>query len=282
MLLKQSKKYMNKILLTGGEGFIGKYFQMNLMSKGISFFSYDLSGGYDIRDKYELDFLMDNEKFDTVINLAARTGVKWGEEYPEEFTSVNVEGLQNIVDLCQKYNTRLIHFSSSSVFKKSDKPLKETDWKEPISYYGTTKLIGEILIKMANIDYTIIRPFTVLGRRGRPGMIIDRWMSQIEKKEAVTFYGDGKTYRGYTYVEDLIEGVLASKPGEYNLGGDQVITLEEMWNIFKDVYPRAERNILPLPVFDVYGSVADTSKAFNDFGWKHKTDLKKKIREWIK
>lgn len=273
---------MNKILLTGGEGFIGKYFQMNLMSKGISFFSYDLSGGYDIRDKYELDFLMDNEKFDTVINLAARTGVKWGEEYPEEFTSVNVEGLQNIVDLCQKYNTRLIHFSSSSVFKKSDKPLKETDWKEPISYYGTTKLIGEILIKMANIDYTIIRPFTVLGRRGRPGMIIDRWMSQIEKKEAVTFYGDGKTYRGYTYVEDLIEGVLASKPGEYNLGGDQVITLEEMWNIFKDVYPRAERNILPLPVFDVYGSVADTSKAFNDFGWKHKTDLKKKIREWIK
>lgn len=267
-----------KILLTGGQGFIGQYFQKAISDPYV----YDLVDGNDIRDKYKLDLYFENEHFDVVINLAARAGVKFSELYPEEYFSTNVLGLQNIISLCEKYKVRLIHFSTSSVFRPQHRPLKEDDIKEPISIYGISKLAGELLVKKAHIDWTIIRPFTVLGGTGRKGMIIDRWLTQIKKGEPVTFYGDGTTSRGYTYVEDLVQGTLMAPIGDFNIGGDQIVTLNDMWNIFKEVYPKATREILPLPYYDVPNSIADTSKAFKEFYWKPKTDIKKKIKEWIK
>jgi len=267
-----------KILLTGSQGFIGQYFQKAIRDPYV----YDLVDGNDIRDKYKLDLYFENEHFDIVINLAARAGVKFSELYPEEYFSTNVLGLQNIISLCQKYNVRLIHFSTSSVFKPQNRPLKEDDLKEPISIYGISKLTGELLVKASSIDWTIIRPFTVLGGTGRKGMIIDRWLTQIKRGEPVTFYGDGTTSRGYTYVEDLVRGTLMSKPGDFNLGGDQVVTLNEMWEIFHEVYPQATRKMILLPKYDVPNSVADTSKAFREFGWKHEVNIKEKIKEWIK
>jgi nucleoside-diphosphate-sugar epimerase len=156
---------MNKVLLTGGEGFIGKHIQKMIPNC----YSYDLVNGDDIRDMYKLDVLCSNERFDTCINLSDRAGVKWGEEYPEEFYSTNVLGLTNVVKVCRKYDIRLIHFSSSSVFKKQDRPLKEDDIKEPVSIYGMTKLMGELIIRQWSLNWTIIRPFTVLGGRGRKG-----------------------------------------------------------------------------------------------------------------
>jgi len=265
-----------KILLTGGAGFIGKYFQ-----KAADCYVYDLVNGDDIRDKYKLDVLIENEQFDTVINLAARAGVKFSEQYPEEYFSTNVLGLQNIIQLCEKHNCRLIHFSTSSVFKPQQRPLKEDDIKEPISNYGISKLVGELLIKKSRTNWTIIRPFTVLGGTGRKGMIIDRWLTQIKKGEPVTFYGDGTTSRGYTYAEDLVRGTLMSTPGDFNIGGDQVVTLNDMWNIFHEVYPKATRKMLPLPKFDVPNAIADTSKVLREFGWKPETNIKIKIKEWI-
>jgi UDP-glucuronate 4-epimerase len=267
---------MKKILLTGSEGFIAYYFK-----KKIDCITYDLINGQDIRDKFKLGLLFENEHFDTVINLAARTGVKLSETYPEEYFSTNVLGLQNLISLCEKYSVRLIHFSTSSVFKPQMRCVSENDVKEPISTYGISKLAGELLLKKSSIDWTIIRPFTVLGGRGRSGMIIDRWLTQYKNGEKFTFYGDGTTCRGYTYAEDLVEGTLMSKAGDYNIGGDQVVSLNDMWGIFKEVFPKAERVILPLPKYDIPQSVADNYKAFKTFGWKPKTDIKSKIREWL-
>lgn len=252
------------ILLTGGEGFIGKHFQ-----KRIKCHVYDLVNGDDIRDKYKLDNLFGKEKFDTVINLAAKAGVPMGEEYYQEFFDTNCIGLKTLIEVCKKHKAKLIHFSSSSAI-------------EAKSVYGITKLAGEKLLEASGIDYLIIRPFTVIGENGRKEMVIYKWKGQYERGEKISFYGDGTTFRGYTYVGDLIDGVLASfnvSKETLNVGGSQKVTLEELWSIFKEKYPEADRDILPLPSYDITGEMADISKTTHLTGWIPKTDIKSKIKE---
>lgn len=253
-----------KILLTGGEGFVGKHFQ-----KKIDCYVYDLVNGDDIRDKYKLDNLFSKEKFNIVINLAARAGVPMGEEYYEEFFSTNCIGLKTLIEVCKKHKAKLIHFSSSSAINS-------------LSVYGVTKLAGERLVENSGIDYVIIRPFTIIGEEGRKEMVIGKWLGQYQRGEKITFNGDGSSFRGYTYVEDLIEGVMASMNLSkvlLNVGGNQKITLEEMWKIFKELYPEAEREILPYPSWDEPGSLADISKTTELTGWIPKTNVKNKIKE---
>jgi UDP-glucuronate 4-epimerase len=254
------------ILLTGGEGFIGKHFQ-----KKIKCHVYDLVNGDDIRDKYKLDNLFGKEKFDICINLAAKAGVPMGEEYYREFFETNCIGLKTLIEVCKKHKTKLIHFSSSSAI-------------EAKSVYGITKLAGEKLLEASGIDYLIIRPFTVVGENGRKEMVIYKWKGQYERGEKISFYGDGTTFRGYTYVGDLIDGVLASlhvSKKTLNVGGSQKVTLEELWSIFKEVYPDAQREILPLPSYDITGEMADISLTTELTGWTPKTDIKQKIKELL-
>lgn len=253
-----------KILITGGEGFIGSHFQ-----KAIKADIYDIVNGDDIRDKYKLDNLFGKEKFDIVINLAAKAGVPMGEEYYQEFFDTNCIGLKTLIEVCRKHKAKLIHFSSSSAL-------------EAKSVYGITKLAGEKLLEASGIDYLIIRPFTVIGENGRKEMVIYKWKGQYERGEKISFYGDGTTFRGYTYVGDLIDGVLASlnvSKETLNVGGNQKVTLEELWNIFKEKYPDSERDILPLPSYDISGEMADISKTTQLTGWTPKTDIKSKIKE---
>ncbi len=257
---------MPKILLTGGRGFIGKYLQEEL--KEYDVYVYDLVDGNDIRDKYKLDDLFNKEKFDIVINLAARAGVSIGEEYYEEFFSTNCIGLKNLIDLCKKHKAKLVHYSSSSAIKAK-------------SIYGITKLVGEKMIQNSDIDYVIIRPFTVIGENGRKEMVLLKWLGQYQRGEKITFNGDGTAFRGYTHVKDLVRGTaMALKLSRelINLGGDQKITLEELWNIFKELYPKAEREILPYPSFDEPGELADTSRAREALGWKPESDIKQVIK----
>lgn len=254
-----------KILLTGGAGFIGNHLQKAL---DYDVHVYDLIHGNDIRDRYKLDNLMNKEKFTHVINLAAKAGVPMGEEYYTEFFETNCIGLKTLIELCKKHKAKLIHFSSSSALKAR-------------SVYGITKLAGEKLIEASGVDYVIIRPFTVVGENGRKEMVIYRWLGQYQRGEKISFYGDGSTFRGYTYVGDLVEGVLKSldvKNEILNVGGSQKVTLEELWNIFKEVYPDAERDTLPLPSYDITGEMADISRTTELTGWTPKADIKKVIK----
>jgi UDP-glucuronate 4-epimerase len=255
-----------KILLTGGAGFIGSHLQ-----KHIDCTVYDLVNGDDIRDRFKLDRLFNKERFDTVINLAARAGVPAGEEFYEEYFSTNCIGLKILIEVCKKYHAKLIHFSSSSSI-----PAK--------SVYGITKLAGEKLLEASGIEYVVIRPFTVIGENGRKELVIYKWLGQYQRGEKISFYGDGKTFRGYTYVGDLVEGVLKSlkvKNEILNIGGNQKITLDELWDIFKEVYPDAEREITPLPDYDMSGEMADISKTTELTGWTPKTDIRQKIKELL-
>jgi UDP-glucuronate 4-epimerase len=253
-----------KILLCGGSGFIGSRLQ-----KKIDCHIYDLVNGDDIRDKYKLDNLFSKERFDVVINLAARAGVALGEEFYEEFFSTNCIGLKTLIEVCDKYKAKLVHYSSSSAINAR-------------SIYGITKLAGEKMIEASGIDYVIIRPFTVIGENGRKEMVLGKWLGQYQRGEKITFNGDGSSFRGYTYIGDLIDGTIMSLELSrelINLGGNQKITLEELWEIFKEIYPDAERNILPYPSWDELGESADISRAKELLGWEPKTEIKSKIKE---
>lgn len=256
---------------------------------GEDIYCYDLVNGDDTRDRFKLDRLFEVSNFDAVINLAARAGVRRGENFTDEYISTNIIGLKNLIELSEKYNVgRFIHYSSSSVYgKEYAGATKEDDLKTPKSIYGMTKLVGELLLQRSNLKYTIIRPFTIIGENGRGDMVIYKWINQIKAGKKASFYGDGRTYRGYTYIDDMIRGTIIclGDPDairkDFNLGGDQIVTLEELWEIFKSVYPEAEREMLPMPKTDQSFSLADTSKAREILFWRHTTDIKEKIREII-
>lgn len=279
-----------KILIVGGAGFVGTHMQKFLADKKeFTFQIYDQVNGDDTRDRFKLDRMFESEGFDAIINLAARAGVRRGEGFPEEYFSTNVIGLANLIEMAEKWGVKkLVHYSSSSVFGNDEKVATNEGYpKKPKSIYGITKLAGELLLQKSKLDYTIIRPFTIVGEDGRKEMVVYKWLNQIKAGRKATFYGDGTTYRGYTYIQDMLRGTIecltnpkASRQ-DFNLGGDQIITLEDLWNIFKEAYPQAEREIVPMPETDQMFSLADVSKAKELLGWEHKTDIKKKIQEMI-
>lgn len=281
---------MAKILITGGQGFVGKHIMPRLSTLGHEVFYYDLLSGCDIRDRFSLDRIFEEHQFDYVINLSARAGVRRGEDFPEEYFSTNVIGLDNIIKACEKYGVKkLIHFSSSSVFGTQLEGVgtDEDAPKKPRSVYGITKLAGELLLEKSSVNYVIIRPFTIIGENGRKEMVIYKWINQIKAGKNASFYGEGKSSRGYTYVQDLIDGVIAClfdreiKRTSFNLGGNQEVSLDELWSIFKEVRPDAEREMIPMPGTDQMFSLANCGKAYVELDWTHKTDIKQKIKEII-
>ena len=280
-----------KILLTGSEGFIANRIYngiSNLIDNYEDIYSYDLVNGDDIRDKYHLEYLFETEHFDTVIHCAALAGVRRSELYPEDYISTNIIGTKNLIDLSEKYGvTHFINFSSSSVYGADTKDgLKEDAVKNPKSIYSMTKLIAEQIAERSSIKTTTIRPFTVYGENGRGDLVIKKWCNQIKAGKPITFYGDGHTGRGYTYLGDLVDGVMKvlehSKGGTYNLGGSQFVTLDGLLMIFNEVYGQLHANILDIPKGDNQFNFADTSKAFKDLGWKPTTDFKKQLTKILK
>lgn len=276
-----------KILVTGSQGFVGGHIFKRL--KDHHLFGFDLVNGLDIRDKFTLDRIFESEGFDAVISLAARAGVRRGEDFPEEYFNTNVLGVNNLIQVAEKYGVKkFIHFSSSSAYGKQERDVatKEGDQKKPRSIYGITKLAGELLLEKSSLPYIIIRPFTIVGEEGRKEMVVYKWLNQIKAGKTATFYGTGDSFRGYTYIGDLIDAIETLLENDivredFNIGGRDKITLEELWSIFQSVYPEAKREMLEMPKSDQMYSLADTSKAESMLQWSPKTDLKKKIKEMI-
>ena len=278
-----------KILITGSRGFIGDYLH-ELLQNDYNIFEYDLDfKNRDIRDKFKLDRLFDKERFDVVIHLAARAGVRTGEEFPDEFISTNINGTKNIIEACEKYKVKqLISFSSSSVLGgnidikgKKIEPLKEDDNYNPKSLYAISKVVGEMMLKNSNLNYTIIRPFTVYGENGRKDMVIYKWIEQIKRGEKLTVFGDGKSKRGYTNVNDLVDGVKRCILNEkayhqtIHLGGSEVISLVDLMLMFNEYLEKDMcLNRLPMPKADVMESWTNSDKAKKLLGWEPKANFK--------
>ncbi|MCD1115571.1 GDP-mannose 4,6-dehydratase [Chryseobacterium turcicum] len=255
----------------------------------------------DIRDKKGLENIFQNHKIDVIIHLAALAGVRPSIERPLEYEEVNIRGTMNLWELCNQFSIKkLICASSSSVYGNNEKiPFCETDnVDQPISPYAATKKCGEILghvyHSLYGIDMIQLRFFTVYGPRQRPDLAIHKFTKLISENNEIPFYGDGNTARDYTYIDDIIDGILKSvvylekSSGIYeiiNLGENEVVTLSEMLSeIEKNLNKTAIRKILPLQPGDVQKTSADITKARNLIGYNPTTNFQngtKKFVEWF-
>ena len=252
----------------------------------------------DIRDKNGLNHIFQNHKIDFVIHLAALAGVRPSIERPLEYEEVNVRGTQNLWELCKEFEIKkFICASSSSVYGNNEKiPFSETDNVDnPISPYAATKKCGEIIghvyHNLYNIDIIQLRFFTVYGPRQRPDLAIHKFTKLIFENKEIPFYGDGSTARDYTYIDDIIDGILKSI--EYlenndnvyeiiNLGESEVITLNEMLSVLEtEIGKKANRKKLPMQAGDVQKTNADITKARTLIGYAPATNFQNGIKKFV-
>ena len=255
----------------------------------------------DIRDKDGLEKIFRKHPIDMVIHLAALAGVRPSIERPLEYEEVNIRGTMNLWELCKEFNiTKVIAASSSSVYGNNEKtPFSETDNVDnPISPYAATKKCGEILghvyHDLYKIDMIQLRFFTVYGPRQRPDLAIHKFTKLISEDQEVPFYGDGTTARDYTFIDDIIDGILKSSKylerhsGIYeilNLGESEVITLNEMLSVIEQTLGKsAIRKNLPMQPGDVLKTNADITKAMTLIDYKPDTNFQNGIKifvEWF-
>ena len=252
----------------------------------------------DIRDKEGLKEIFQNHKIDVVIHLAALAGVRPSIERPMDYAEVNILGSMKLWELCKDYGVKkFVCASSSSVYGNNEKvPFSELDNVDrPISPYAATKKCGEILgytyHHLYDIDMIQLRFFTVYGARQRPDLAIHKFTKIISENGEIPFYGDGSTARDYTFIEDIIDGIvksikyLESHKGVYeiiNLGENQVVNLKEMLSeIELNLGKKANLNKLPMQVGDVQKTNADITKAKNLIGYNPKTNFQNGIKKFV-
>ena len=252
----------------------------------------------DIVDEEGLKKIFQNHKIDVVIHLAALAGVRPSIERPIDYAEVNILGSMKLWELCKDYGVKkFICASSSSVYGNNKKvPFSELDNVDrPISPYAATKKCGEILgytyHHLYDIDMIQLRFFTVYGARQRPDLAIHKFTKIISENGEIPFYGDGSTARDYTFIEDIIDGIvksikyLESHKGVYeiiNLGENQVVNLREMLSeIELNLGKKANLNKLPMQVGDVQKTNADITKAKNLIGYNPKTNFQNGIKKFV-
>lgn len=252
----------------------------------------------DIRDLEGMRKIFSQHKIDMVVHLAALAGVRPSIERPLDYVDVNIRGTMNLWELCKEFRIKkFICASSSSVYGDNEKvPFAETDTVDkPISPYAATKKCGEILghtyHHLYQIDMIQLRFFTVYGPRQRPDLAIHKFTKLIDNQKEIPFYGDGTTARDYTFVEDIIDGVVKSikyleqHQGVYeilNLGESEVITLKEMVETLeKTLEEKVMLNHQPMQPGDVQKTNADITKAKNLIDYAPKTNFQNGIKKFV-
>lgn len=304
------------ILLTGAAGFIGSWTAKKLLSLGYNVVGVDnLNDYYDVRLKQHrldilneqkgfhfhrldienfgaLEVLFDMYKFDAVINLAARAGVRYSIENPFVYYNTNTNGTVNLLELCKKHKVdKFVLASTSSLYAGQEMPFTEDKpVNTPISPYAVSKKGAEVSCYtyhyLFGIDVTVVRYFTVYGPAGRPDMSIFRFIKQIDAGEPIIIYGDGSQSRDFTYVEDIAEGtVRALKKVGYeiiNLGNNNPNKLSEAIRYIEDyIGKKAVYEYRPFHKADMLATWANIEKAKNMLGWTPKVDLKEGIKRTI-
>jgi UDP-glucuronate 4-epimerase len=286
-------------MVTGGAGFIGSHVCERLLAEGHSVWAYDdLNDFYDpqlkqrnlrdiqslakpfefihgdLLDRAALVQLFREVKFDQVIHLAARAGVRPSLEQPALYQRVNVEGTVNVLEAARTQGVqKLTIASSSSVYGiNSSVPFSERDPIFcPISPYAASKLaceaLGHVYHHVYGLDVVMLRFFTVYGPRQRPDLAIHKFARLIEAGRPIPVFGDGSTARDYTYITDILQGILACtrKPFGYeifNLGECQTVTLKRLIELLESAIGRkAILDPKPLQPGDVPLTCADVTKA---------------------
>lgn len=250
----------------------------------------------------ELDNIFAKEKPELIINLAGLAGVRPSIETPLLYEEVNIKGTMNLLELCKKYGIKkFIQASSSSVYGNNKKvPFEETDIVDfSISPYAFTKksteIMGHVYHKLYNIDMFQLRFFTVYGERQRPDLAIHKFTKLISENEEISMYGDGTTYRDYTYISDIIQGIIKSVDYIFNnsniyeiinLGNSNPVSLKKMIEtIEKYLGKKAKIKYFPMQLGDVDKTYASISKANKILNYKPEVSFDegiKKFIEWFK
>lgn len=253
----------------------------------------------DLKNIESLDKIFNENKIDMVINLAGLAGVRPSLENPLEYEKVNVGGYLNLLECCKKYEVKkFIQASSSSVYGNNKVvPFKEVDVVDfAISPYAATKksceVFGHVYFNLYNIDTLQFRFFTVYGPRQRPDLAIHKFVDKILKNEGIPFFGDGETYRDYTYIDDIIDGVikgvkyLEEHQNVYeiiNLGESDAISLNKMVQTIERCLDReAIIERLPMQPGDVKRTYANIDKAKELLGYKPTTKFDDGIEKFVK
>ena len=309
-------------LITGGAGFVGSHLVDRMLGAGWRVTAVDsFDPFYDPRikesnieahglnsafrmlrlDIRDYDALRESLPggFDVIVHLAARAGIRPSVADPLTYVDVNIRGTQTLLELCREWSTpQFVFASSSSVYGiNPNVPWSESDYDlRPISPYAATKLSGELLGRtyshLYGIRFVALRLFTVYGPRQRPDLAIHRFARRMLDGLPITLYGDGETRRDYTYVSDIVDGIMAA--AEYdrslyeviNLGNTHTISLLEMVRTLEDalaVTARVEHQ--PDQPGDVPQTWADIQRASSLLGFEPTVEFREGVQhfaDWLR
>ena len=308
------------ILITGGAGFIGSHLAEHLIRDGkwqITVVD-DLNDFYDpglkranlkaiqsvgsfqftevdIRDFEKLKTVFDETEFDCIVHLAARAGVRPSLAAPRLYAKTNIDGTLNLLELARDYEVpQFVFGSSSSVYGINSKvPFSEDDRiHQTISPYAATKAAGELLCHtyshLFDIRCVCLRFFTVYGARQRPDLAIHKFARLITDGKPIQIFGDGTTRRDYTYIDDIISGVMTaidydgSKYEIFNLGESETTELSRLVELLEqNLDTKAEIDRQPLQPGDVPVTYADISKAKRLLNYNPQTKIEDGIPKFV-
>ncbi|NWG02368.1 MAG: SDR family NAD(P)-dependent oxidoreductase [Syntrophaceae bacterium] len=315
---------MSRILVTGGAGFIGSHLCERLLREGASVICLDNFDSFydpnikiknveeihrkfsnqfelvtgDIRNPDHIKQIFQKNPIDYVVHLAARAGVRPSIAEPLFYQDVNIRGTIVLLEACKAYGMKHFVFaSSSSVYGENQKvPFSEKDLDiQPISPYGATKRAGELLCysyhHLYGMNIACLRIFTAYGPRQRPEMAIHKFTRLIDQGEKIPIYGDGSSRRDYTFIDDLIDGILGVLQHHrgyevYNLGESQTTSLIELVKLIEGAFgKKATIEMLDSQPGDVSMTYADINKAKRVLGYQPRVKMEEGIRrfvEWYK
>ncbi len=328
---------MGNVIVTGAAGFIGSHLCAALLQRGSNVLGIDNFDPFypraaklanlgplknsaphqfqlieaDIRNAPDMHKAFDRARPDAVFHLAALAGVRPSIAEPARYFSVNIDGLIGVLEAARAANCRNVIFaSSSSVYGNNKKvPFAEDDFvDEPISPYAATKRAGELICHtyahLFNMRIAALRFFTVYGPAQRPDLAIARFMRLIADGEDVPMFGDGSTSRDYTYIDDIIQGILAASEKVrsdtkssivnrqssipsgffriYNLGNSHPVTLAQMIDsIAKTVGKPARIKRLPMQPGDVERTWADLTRSQTELQYRPQISFPEGLkRQW--
>jgi len=327
---------MKKALVTGAVGFIGYHLTEKLLAEGYEVVGIDVINSYydirlkyaklpklgihedaiwpntiyqsqthpgfkfakvDISDRYYLEKLFEEEKFDSVCNLAAQAGVQYSIANPHTYITNNITGFINIIDACRHHEVKhFIYASSSSVYgDREDVPFRETDNVDhPISLYAASKKSNELMAysysHLFNLKTTGLRFFTVYGPWGRPDMAPYIFVKNILEGKEITVFNQGDLERDFTYVGDIVDGVYRVIAGNgknkqyevYNIGNSNPVNINDFIRTIEDeVGKKALIKYKPLRDGDLKRTFSDISRLREDFGYEPKVDIQEGIKKFV-
>lgn len=310
-----------RILLTGAAGFIGFHVARRLLERGDRVVGADNLNAYysqalkldrlailrgdrrfifhrlDLADGPSTRQLVASEEFDAVVHLAAQAGVRYSLEAPEAYLDSNLTGALNLLEGCRQRAPRTLLFaSSSSVYGESaEVPFRESQPADkPVSLYAATKRAGELLAhsyaSLFDLQVTAMRFFTVYGPWGRPDMALFKFVEAIESSRPIELYNHGLMQRDFTYIDDIVDGVVAmidcppagAGVSTYNLGAGRPVELERfVAAIERAVGKPAQRVLLPMQPGDVPITYADTTAAKRDFGFEPRVGVEEGVARFV-